>query len=118
VDVEVESGSYTSGVPIVYDIDGLSIGVYNFTIFANDTGGNEETDLVWLTVWGVEIFYLFTPQSIPETPTLNVFDLSFYLSSSNNTYQYEIYFDDSFIGIFSDLETILKNNTQGDHNYK
>jgi hypothetical protein len=52
-DTSHASGSYINGVGIEIDIDGLSVGVYNFTIYVNDTSGNSDTDLVWITVTDV-----------------------------------------------------------------
>ncbi len=51
-----------------------------------------------------------------EDPELYETDTTFYLSSENNTYQYEIYSDSNYLGVYQDLETILKNNTVGNHN--
>ena len=45
-----DSGSYSDGVPIVVDIDGLSLGVYNFTMWVDDDYGYTDVDLVWITV--------------------------------------------------------------------
>jgi len=45
-----QSGSYTSGVGIVYELDGLALGIYNLTIFVNDTTSNFDIDTVWVTV--------------------------------------------------------------------
>ncbi|MHA1416553.1 MAG: hypothetical protein ACTSRR_09880 [Candidatus Heimdallarchaeaceae archaeon] len=52
-----------------------------------------------------------------EEPVLYETDTTFYLSSTNNTYQYAIYSDDNYLGIYNDLDTILKNNTVGTHNF-
>ncbi len=60
--------------------------------------------------------FYFTPSTFSETPTLIETDTSFYLSSTNNTNQYEIYLDSNYLGVYSDLQTILKNNTVGSHN--
>ncbi|MHA2171252.1 MAG: LamG-like jellyroll fold domain-containing protein, partial [Candidatus Kariarchaeaceae archaeon] len=49
-DVEIASGVWINEIPIVEFIDGLGIGVYNFTIYVNDTDTNFITDLVWVTV--------------------------------------------------------------------
>jgi len=51
---QVDSGSWSDGVDIVIDIDGLSVAVYNFTIWLNDTSNNSVTDLVWITVTEVD----------------------------------------------------------------
>jgi parallel beta-helix repeat protein len=44
-----ELGSWDGGV-IVVNIDGLSMGYYNFTLVANDTCGNSGIDTVWVLV--------------------------------------------------------------------
>jgi len=49
-DTSVQDGSWTSGVGIVIDTDGLALGVYNFTILVNDSSGNFDIDIVWVTV--------------------------------------------------------------------
>ena len=47
---EIDNGTWISSVPISILIDGLPIGIYNFTILLNDTGGNIIIDEVWITV--------------------------------------------------------------------
>ncbi len=48
--VVVDSGSYSDGVPIVLDIDGLTEGTYIFIIGVNDTTGNSASDSVTIIV--------------------------------------------------------------------
>ena len=60
--------------------------------------------------------YNFTSATFSEDPVLYETDTSFYLSSTNNTYQYEIYLDEQYLGIYSDLDVILKNNSYANHN--
>ncbi|MHA2170655.1 MAG: hypothetical protein ACXAB7_12245 [Candidatus Kariarchaeaceae archaeon] len=40
------TGIWNSGIPFSINIDGLTLGVYNFTIVANDTSNNPVTDEV------------------------------------------------------------------------
>lgn len=47
---DIENGTWTSGVPINVSVDGLAIGVYNYTILVNDTSNNQASDLVYVTV--------------------------------------------------------------------
>ena len=47
---EINNGTWISGIPISILIDGLSFGIYNFTILMNDTAGNVIIDDVWITV--------------------------------------------------------------------
>ena len=51
-----------------------------------------------------------------DSPVLIETDTTFYLSSTNNDYSYEIYSDETYLGVYTDLQTILKNNTVGNHN--
>ncbi|MHA2033116.1 MAG: hypothetical protein ACW99Q_27425, partial [Candidatus Kariarchaeaceae archaeon] len=44
------TGVWSSGTPIVFSVDGLDIGVYNFSIILNDTSNNVHTDWVIVTV--------------------------------------------------------------------
>lgn len=48
-DISVKSGSWTVN-PIAIGVDGLSEGVYNFTIIVFDDSGNFAIDVVWVTV--------------------------------------------------------------------
>lgn len=48
----VATGSWTSGKPVTISIDGLAIGIFNFTINANDTLGGLVQDTVVVTVSG------------------------------------------------------------------
>jgi parallel beta-helix repeat protein len=43
-------GGWISGIPIVVNIDGLSIGTYNLTIIGADGYGASVSDSVWITV--------------------------------------------------------------------
>ncbi|UCG89575.1 MAG: hypothetical protein JSU57_03630, partial [Candidatus Heimdallarchaeota archaeon] len=44
------SGSWTSGNAFLVDIDGLAVGLYNFTVVCVDASGNSNSDTVWVTV--------------------------------------------------------------------
>lgn len=48
--VEIDNGNWVSGVLVNVSVDGLGLGYYNFTIFANDTSGNSQTNYVNVTV--------------------------------------------------------------------
>ena len=61
--------------------------------------------------------YTFTPANFSEAPVLYETDSNFYLSSTNNTNQYEIYLDEQYLGIYNDLDVILKNSTYSEHNF-
>ncbi len=48
---EVESGDINPDEPVIsFSLNGLNIGVHNFTLFANDTSGNSATHSVLVTV--------------------------------------------------------------------
>ncbi|MBA7516736.1 hypothetical protein ES705_08784 [subsurface metagenome] len=51
-DTEVDSGTWLSGTPIVFDLDALSLsaGIHNITIVVSDAYGNNVTDTVIVTV--------------------------------------------------------------------
>jgi hypothetical protein len=63
-DGTVENSGSWDGSTITIDVDGLSPGVYNYTIVVYDLGGNSVTDTVVVTVNEVVI----TPTT-PTTPT-------------------------------------------------
>ena len=44
--VPIQSGSWSNGISVNINIDGLAIGSYNFTIFANDTDGLTDTNQI------------------------------------------------------------------------
>lgn len=46
----IETGSWTSGVPIVVDLSSLEFGIYNATIVVSDVLGNEISDTVMVFV--------------------------------------------------------------------
>ncbi|MCG3219121.1 MAG: hypothetical protein KAR35_08955, partial [Candidatus Heimdallarchaeota archaeon] len=46
----VENGAYSDGTPVVHNCDGLGLGIYNFTFWADDDSTNEVSDTMWLTV--------------------------------------------------------------------
>lgn len=46
----IANGTYTNGQLINQSLDGLALGLWNFTLFANDTNGNSNTSTVWVTV--------------------------------------------------------------------
>ncbi|MHA2337805.1 MAG: hypothetical protein ACXACX_10900, partial [Candidatus Hodarchaeales archaeon] len=48
--VIVDSGSWSSGVPIILNIDGLPVGIYSYVITLNDTSGNLATDTLTVEV--------------------------------------------------------------------
>ena len=61
-----ENGSWTSGVPININVDGLTEGIYNFTCYLNDTFELNITDMVLVTVTNLTsdswAFFLANPE--------------------------------------------------------
>jgi parallel beta-helix repeat protein len=53
--VEVDSGSWTSGVAITINVDGLTVGSYNYTIKVTDAFNNTATDTVLVDVTSSEV---------------------------------------------------------------
>ena len=47
---EIDSGSWTSGVPIIVDLSSLEIGIYNATIVVSDVAGNTVSNSVMVYV--------------------------------------------------------------------
>ncbi len=60
-EVIIRTGSWT-GAPIVESIDGLAIGVYNFTVLVNDTSGNWISD-------EVDVSVIFPPEPTIDHPS-------------------------------------------------
>jgi hypothetical protein len=59
-EIIIRAGTWT-GAPIIESIDGLAIGVYNFTILVNDTSGNWISDEVTVSV-------IFPPEPTIDHP--------------------------------------------------
>ena len=64
----------SSPANITISLDGLGFGVWNYTVFVNDTLGNSETDMVWVTVVDTVLPVIQDPPS----------DSSFEYGSSDN----------------------------------
>ncbi|MCE7737083.1 MAG: hypothetical protein GPJ54_19510 [Candidatus Heimdallarchaeota archaeon] len=60
---EINSGVWTSGIPIIINIDNLVIGYHNFSIWVNDTDGNIITD---------EVKVFVTDNPVISTPPSNI----------------------------------------------
>ncbi|OLS19216.1 MAG: hypothetical protein HeimC2_42230, partial [Candidatus Heimdallarchaeota archaeon LC_2] len=94
--VSIIDGSWVglSGEVLSFNIDGLIIGVYNFTLFINDTDGNFVTSLVWVTVsdnpiWNME------PNDIVYSEGISGNHVNWNASDDFPDY-YEIYNDTGF----------------------
>jgi hypothetical protein len=47
---EIDSGSWSSGTPIVVDLSSLSVGIWNVTMIVSDVAGNSASDSVTVLV--------------------------------------------------------------------
>lgn len=61
---EFSSGMWNNSTPISINIDGLGIGIYNFTVFIFDTSGNSIIDTVIITVKDPSITETTTPDIV------------------------------------------------------
>lgn len=92
--IMVQSGSW-DGSAIAVSIDGLSIGLHNFTVVVNDTSGNMAKDTVLVNVWDLP----------PElgSPSDLIFEVDttgnniFWNASDYNPDTYEIFMNDSLV---------------------
>lgn len=46
----IASSKWINGTPVTINIDGLTVGLYNYTIIFRDSSGNNATDQVWVNV--------------------------------------------------------------------
>ncbi|MHA2032827.1 MAG: hypothetical protein ACW99Q_25955, partial [Candidatus Kariarchaeaceae archaeon] len=71
--IVVNSTNWTTGQTVIFNIDGLSIGEHALIIFANDTTGLEQTDIVFITVFSdlASPFVTFPNQVIFNKGTFN-----------------------------------------------
>ena len=65
----ISSGSWSSGTPITVTIDGLSTGVYNFTIVVRDYGNQNVSSTLFFTVITTAISPTFTNKPLNQTIT-------------------------------------------------
>ncbi|MCH8906771.1 MAG: hypothetical protein IH840_06755 [Candidatus Heimdallarchaeota archaeon] len=49
-EISIDAGNWTSGSTITHLISGLNVGIYNFTIIANDLSNNIATDTIYVTM--------------------------------------------------------------------
>ncbi|MHA1950277.1 MAG: hypothetical protein ACW987_10415 [Candidatus Thorarchaeota archaeon] len=122
-EVLVKSGLWNiTSETITASVTGLSVGTYNFTIIVFDIGGNNVSDLVWVTVSDA------TPPTI-DTPTDRSIDegqigeLITWTPSDLNPSSYEIYRDEVLVrsglwNVSSETITIsLDGLSLGIHNF-
>jgi hypothetical protein len=68
-EVQIDIRSWISTVPVIYDVDDLPVGIYNFTIVFFDISGNSAIDDVIVTVEDT------TPPVIAVSPPDLIFDI-------------------------------------------
>ncbi|MFX0015701.1 MAG: S8 family serine peptidase [Promethearchaeota archaeon] len=95
---EIDTGSWTSGDPIIIYVDGLAVGSYNFTIVVEDSYGNSAIDTVIVTVVHI------TPTLTLTSPT----DISY----NERETGYNINW--TATSLFPDTYIIYKNSTKID----
>ncbi|MCY3414012.1 MAG: right-handed parallel beta-helix repeat-containing protein [Candidatus Heimdallarchaeota archaeon] len=78
----IDSGSWTSGLAITFDIDGLGLGVFTYQITFYDTSSNSASDTVIVTVYDgtsptidTPINFEYPEGSTGNSITWNVYDL-------------------------------------------
>ncbi|MHA2170656.1 MAG: hypothetical protein ACXAB7_12250, partial [Candidatus Kariarchaeaceae archaeon] len=89
------TGIWNSGIPFSINIDGLSLGVYNFTIVANDTSNNPVTDLI----------YVFVTDTQPPTLVASPLNVTYSEGTPGNTIQWNV------TDYHPDMYTVYKNST-------
>ncbi|MHA2402296.1 MAG: hypothetical protein ACXADH_04830, partial [Candidatus Kariarchaeaceae archaeon] len=86
----VDFGAWSEGTPIIINVDGLAVGVYNYSIYTNDTLGNLSSDLVYVIVTDPEPPVLSQPTDIAFVEgTFN--ETIEWTATDNNPDTYEIY---------------------------
>jgi len=92
--IEIYSGAWASGVPITINIDGLSIGSYNYTIIVYDEFDNFAQDTVIVTVQGQDTTapFLNSPADITYEKGTTEHNIA-WNSTDTNPETYAIYKD-------------------------
>ncbi|KKN08829.1 hypothetical protein LCGC14_1052760 [marine sediment metagenome] len=89
---EVNSGSWTSSVPITINVDGLTVGSYNYTIVVSDVYDNSATDTVIVTVEDTADPVVDSPADITYEEGTTGHSIS-WIATDNNPGNYIIYKD-------------------------
>ena len=97
-DTIVDSGQW-NGSEIIVNIDGLDIGIYNYSIVVNDTGGRFTSDQVIVSVIPVTITTTTTTTTILVTTTTSI-STSTTTSSSTQTTTSSIQFPNQIMTVF------------------
>ncbi|MHA2029611.1 MAG: beta strand repeat-containing protein, partial [Candidatus Kariarchaeaceae archaeon] len=120
--IQIADTSWSSGVPIKIDVDGLSLGTYNYTIIIEDASNNQIIHTVM-----VEVADSSAPVVITAPPNIqysegNVGNFLIWNSTDINPTNYTIYKDSSQIdfGIWTNAENIsinIDSLSTGTYNY-
>ena len=78
---KVSTGSWTSGVDIKLNVDGLAIGTYNYTISVSDSAGQTAESTIWVTVSKM-------PNSPPTIDHPN--DITYTFNSTGNSITWNV----------------------------
>ncbi|MHA2032877.1 MAG: hypothetical protein ACW99Q_26205, partial [Candidatus Kariarchaeaceae archaeon] len=118
----LNSGSWISEIPINYTIDGLGIGIYNFTIIISDSWGNSDVDTVYVNVVDT------TSPDISPSPTIYfvVSPLNNWISwniTDLNPANFTVYKDGAFFasGDWNNSDNVMINVdglTEGAYNFE
>ncbi len=96
-EILVKSGAWnSSSEPIIISVTGLVIGIYNFTTIVYDVGGNNVSDIVWVTVSDATLPTIDTPIDRPINEG-QIGDFVIWTPDDLNPVGYEIYRDDILI---------------------
>ncbi|MBN1214090.1 MAG: hypothetical protein JXA99_01485, partial [Candidatus Lokiarchaeota archaeon] len=101
---QVSSGSYSSGSPIIVNVDGLSVGVYQYTCTVNDADGLSNSNIVMVRVIPADLGNVwFSPVS---TQTIgDTFETKIYINTGSQNiaaYGFNITYNKDVIQIASD----------------
>jgi len=89
---EVDSGSWTSSVPITINVDGFTVGTYNYTIVVSDVYDNSAMDTVIVTVEDTADPVVDSPADITYEEGTTGHSIS-WIATDNNPGNYIIYKD-------------------------
>ncbi|PWI47616.1 hypothetical protein CEE45_10645 [Candidatus Heimdallarchaeota archaeon B3_Heim] len=95
-DAKIANDSWLSGIPVIISVDGLAIGVYNFTIILLDQQGNLARDEVFVSVQAGEPVLLEFPDNFTYElgSTGNILN---WTAVDTNPATYDIYQNNSII---------------------
>ena len=118
-ETEIESGSWING-DYEFNVDGLSLGVYDFTLEITDTSGNTQEDTVVVQVIDETDPIINSPADI-EYQEGSTGNLIRWEGSDKHPQAYKLYFDNELIESTTweggDLELNIDGLMKGSYNY-